>query len=121
MAFEAIIRPFTAPNPLGTRRIPIIVEQVSDADGIISWGEAGDIVQPQEVVPASEGGSDGGGGDSALIGPEFFGFQIKSCNTNSKETGRKAEVDPIHRSAPGIPILGQVFRHGADGRLAERP
>lgn len=93
MTFETLVRPFSDPRSLGTQRIPIIVQQVPDQDAVLTWGDAGTIIQPQEVVASDTGSaglsSTGGGVESgAAQGGGGEGFQIQSCNTKSQEQKR---------------------------------
>lgn len=82
MSFEALVRPFTAPQSLGTRLIPSIITKQPTSDGIIRWGVAGTLIEPQEVVPVS-------------TTPGDYGFQVRSCNTKSSETKRTATTQRI--------------------------
>ena len=96
MAFETLVRPFTPPYSLGTQRIPVIVTQVPDADAVLTWGAAGDIVQPQEVTPSDTSGSGGGAGASGGSSFQGFGFQIQSCDTKSQEQSRQTTTQRVH-------------------------
>lgn len=97
MSFETLVRPFAAPQSLGTRRIPVIVAQVPTQDATLTWGEAGSLLEPQETVPATNVDSSGqsAGGDSNGAGGNFFGFQVRSCNTKSSEQTRKTVTQRI--------------------------
>lgn len=96
MSFETLVRPFAAPESLGTRRIPVIVAQVPTQDATLTWGQAGNIIEPQETVPATNVDSSGQGvGDSNGAGGNFFGFQVRSCNTKSQEQTRKTTTQRI--------------------------
>lgn len=82
MSIETIVRAFAAPLVLATRRVPVFVQSAAEADAIISWGNAGTLIDPQEILPAGTSG-------------DQVGFQIVNCSPPNEESGRKTKTQRV--------------------------
>lgn len=83
MDLETLVRPFAAPNPLGTRRITPVRTAVPTETAGGTWGVAGNLPQAVEVPPGED--------------PTFFNFEVKRSkehNDVSHETEKVRIENP---------------------------